>query len=454
MKHILNFFFTSLIGIILFSCSNQESTKVDLLLNNASIIDVKNDEIIESQFVAIKGDTIFSVGGMSELPAFEGNASIDLEGKYIMPGLWDNHVHFRGGEELIEENRSLLKLFPKFGITTVRDAGGDITPSVLEWRKTIQNKKLTGPHIFTSGPKLDGPNPAWAGSIKINNENDIEKALDSLQKIGADYVKMYDGSLTAENFYAIIKAAEKRGLKTTGHMPMSADLNQAIDLGLDGSEHMYYSMKACSPKADSLTELGLGYGMMEMITDTYDEELAKNFFKKMASNDVYITPTLYIGKVLSMLADEDHSSDSLLSDIGPGIQETYKGRIESAKRAKASGSQMRSKVSDLAREMVPAMVDNGVSILAGSDCGPFNSFVYPGEALWGELFSLSATGLTPSEVLSTSIINGPAYLGLSEFYGSIEKGKVADIIILNKNPLDNLENIRSLESVVLKGKQL
>lgn len=433
-------------------CSTKEKISVDLVILNTTIVDVQNNQLLENQFIAIKGDTIFSTGSMKEKPDFDSQESMDLQGKYAMPGLWDNHVHFRGGTDLIAENQDLLGLFPKFGVTTVRDAGGDMTPAVMGWAKKINQKELLGPQIFTSGPKLDGPKPAWEGSIKIVNPNDIEMALDSLQSINVDYVKIYDGSLSAENFYSIIKATEKRSMKVTGHMPMSADFQKAVSLGMDGSEHMYYIMKACSPKADSLTQLGLGYGMMETITDTYDEELANELFIELAQKEVYITPTLYIGKVLSQLTDEDHSSDSLLNQIGEGIQKTYERRLQAAKRAKSSGSQMREKVSTLAKEMIRPMFDAGVPILAGSDCGPFNSFVYPGEALWGELFSLVDAGLSPAEALKSSMINGPAFMGLQNEYGSVEKGKLADLLILEANPLEDIQNLRSLKKVILKGK--
>jgi imidazolonepropionase-like amidohydrolase len=141
-----------------------------------------------------------------------------------------------------------------------------------------------------------------------------------------------------------------------------------------------------------------------------------------------------------------------LDQIGEGIQKTYERRIEAAKRAQSSGSQKREKVSTLAKQMIRPMFDAGVPILAGSDCGPFNSFVYPGEALWGELFSLVEAGLSPAEALRTSMIYGPAFFGLEKDYGSVEKGKVADLIILNKNPLEDIQHLRSMESTILKGK--
>ncbi|MGJ3233896.1 amidohydrolase family protein [Marivirga sp.] len=452
MKLISTIFYSIFIVLTLSFCTTKEKISVDLVLLNTTIVDVQNNRLLKNQFIAIKGDTIFSTGSMEEMPAYDSKESLYLRGKYAMPGLWDNHVHFRGGTDLIAENQDLLGLFPKFGVTTVRDAGGDMTPAVMGWSKKINQKELLGPQIFTSGPKLDGPKPAWEGSIKIENQNDIELALDSLESISVDYVKIYDGSLSAENFYAIIEATEKRGMKVTGHMPMSADFKKAVDFGMDGSEHMYYIMKGCSPKADSLTELGLGYGMMETITDTYDEQMANKLFAELAQKQVYITPTLYIGKVLSQLADEDHSADTLLSEIGVGIQKTYERRVEAAKRAKSSGSQMREKVSNLAKEMIGPMFEAGVPIFAGSDCGPFNSFVYPGESLWGELFSLTEAGLSPAEAMKTSMIYGPAFFGMENQYGSLEKGKVADIIILKENPLEDIQHLRSLEEVILKGK--
>src|SRR5690606_30896955 len=235
-----------------------------------------------------------------------------------MPGLWDMHVHFRGGDSLIEENKEFLPLFLAYGITTVRDAGGDITPSLLEWRDQITRGTLDGPRIFTPGPKLDGTQPAWPASVKVTTAAEIESALDSLESIGADYVKMYDGNLSKEAFYDIIKAAENRRLKTTGHMPLTADFMEAIDHGLDGSEHLYYPLTACSPIADSLRALNKGYGIVEQLIDSYDPELAKEVFKKMSTENVYVTPTLYIGTTLSEILEKDHSQDSLLNYIGPG----------------------------------------------------------------------------------------------------------------------------------------
>jgi len=441
---------TLLLVILIAGCNNKNQEPVDLLITNVNIISLENGKVIANQNIAINSDTIFEITSSEAATRYKAFKEVNADGKFIMQGLWDNHVHFRGGDTLAKENKNLLPLFLRYGITTVRDAGGDITPAVLKWQKDIEEGDLPGPTIFTSGPKLDGERPAWPGSIKITKKEDVKHALDSLQKIDADYVKTYDGSLSAEIYYEIIKQAEEREMKVTGHMPMSANIDSAINFGLDGSEHIYYVLKGCSPIEDSLTKENLGYGMIPSVIETYDESLANSLFIKMSDNNVYITPTLYIGKKLSLLADEDHTKDSLLQYIGKGIQQTYRGRIESAIRAKQSGSTFRQQVNTQAMEMIRPIQNAGVSILAGSDCGPYNSFVYPGESLHGELRMLVEAGLTPQEALTTSITNGAQFFDSRENY-SIKEGAIADLIIMNKNPLDDISNLTSLYGVIKSG---
>lgn len=438
--------------ITLVSCESEKTKSYDLVIYNVKIIDVESESLSKRQSIFISDGEIVELRESIENEKFVADRLIDAEGKFVMPGLWDNHVHFRGGDTLIQENKDLLPLFLAYGITTVRDAGGDITPSVLEWKDQIANGELDGPTIFSSGPKLDGDQPAWPGSIKVSDSSDIVTALDSLEKLDVDYVKMYDGNLSAENYYGIIEAAEKRGLKTTGHMPMSADFMKAVSLGLDGAEHMYYPLKAGSPVADSLTKLNLGYGMIEPLIDTYDPDLADEVFAKMSEENVFVTPTLYIGKTLAEILEVDHQQDSLLNYIGPGIQKTYQGRIEVAKRAKASGSQMREKMEEISSQMIEPMQNAGVKILAGSDCGAFNSYVYPGESLHGELNALAEAGLSNAQALEASIINGPKFLDLEDRFGSVEEGKIADLLLLEENPLENLQHLNTIISVVRSGK--
>lgn len=432
------------------SCSSQK--QADLILTDVSIVDVENGEIIRNQLIAISGNKILATDDTSDLGNYYSEQIISLGGKYIMPGLWDNHIHFRGGQKLIEANQNLLPLLLRFGITSVRDSGGDITPAIHEWNDRVQKGELDGPRIFTPGPKMDGSRPAWEGSISVTNKEEAIKALDSLETINADFVKIYDGNLTKEAFYQIISEAEKRNLKSTGHMPLSANLMEAVKLGLDGTEHLYYTLKETSSIADSLTEAGVGYGMVTPLMNTYDSELALESYQKLGQSGFYVTPTLHVGKTLAELLITDHSEDSLLNYISPKIIETYQRRLNSAKRGGESYTQTRSLWVSSFSNMVKPMFDSGINILAGSDSGPFNSFTYPGHSLHKELERLVNAGLTPQEALIASVINGPKFFGLENKYGSIEAGKMADLIILEQNPLEDIANTSSIYNVVAAGK--
>ncbi|MFY0697231.1 MAG: amidohydrolase family protein [Balneola sp.] len=432
------------------SCSSQK--QADLILTDVSIVDVENGKIIKNQLVAISGNGIIATDDASNLGSYSSEQTIGLDGKFVMPGLWDNHIHFRGGNELIEANQNLLPLLLRFGITSVRDGGGDITPAIHEWNDRVQKGQLDGPRIFTPGPKLDGSRPAWEGSISVTNKEEVIQAIDSLKSINADFLKIYDGNLTKEAFYQIIEEAESGGLKTTGHMPLSTDLMEAVKLGLDGTEHLYYALKETSFIADSLTEAGVGYGMVTPLMNTYDPELALESYQKLGQSGFYVTPTLHVGKTLAELLITDHSEDSLLNYISPDIIETYQRRLNSAKRGGDSYTQTRSLWVTSFSNMVKPMYDSGVNILAGSDSGPFNSFTYPGQSLHKELELLVNAGLTPQEALITSVINGPKFFGLENEYGSIEAGKMADLLILEQNPLEDITNTSSVYNVVAGGK--
>lgn len=451
-----SFLFFILFITSLFSC-NESGESVDLLITHAEVVDVKNGSILSDQTVAIRNDTIVQITS-SAGGAFQADMTIDADGRFLIPGLWDMHVHFRGGDSLIEENKKLIPLYLAHGITTVRDAGGDITPAVMQWRDQIQNGDMDGPYIYTSGPKLDGPNGTWAGSIELENISQVSAALDSLEKIGVDYVKIYDSRISAEVYLEIIRQAEARGLKTTGHMPFTAKLGDAIDAGLDGSEHLYYAMKACSPLEDSITaavrENPVGFwSQLQGYIDSYDIDTARAFFQKMAKNKTAIIPTLYVGHTINRLAEDDHQQDTMLTYIGPGIQTTYAGRVRGAKRSSPAIKSMRQDMEKLFQSMVRPMQEEGVLVLAGSDCGPFNSYVYPGSSLHEEIrMMVQNSKLSPAEALRAATINGAIFFEKEELYGSVEEGKVAELVLLEGNPLENIENTQKVSKVIVRNK--
>ncbi|MEX0905363.1 MAG: amidohydrolase family protein [Balneolaceae bacterium] len=463
-------FFTCAIFLLFaFSCSETEVdvSGAEIIIEDVNIVNIDGNDIQENQNVIIKEGRIDQIVSSSARFLSRSNSEttvIDGKDKYLLPGFWDNHVHFRGGEDLIEENKNLLPLFIVNGVTTVRDAGGDITPAILEWKNQIEAGELPGPDIFTSGPKLDGPEPGWAGSIELLSADEVPAALDSLEKLGVDYVKIYDSSITGDIFLAIVDEAEKRELPVSGHMPYSILFNETVERGLDATEHLYYVLKGSSSEEEEITEeimrrqdtdnpLGF-WTALDSVLETFDEEAARNTYRNMARHHTAAMPTLRIGGILSNLKNTDHSGDEYLNYIGPGIIETYNGRLQSALRASDEATENRLELQQKFISMVPEMHDAGVAILAGSDSGPYNTYVYPGISLHEELEALVDAGLSPAEALQTSAQNGAGFFGLESLYGKAEPGFIADLVLLDENPLDNIQNTRLIHAVILNGHQI
>ncbi|RZK23214.1 MAG: amidohydrolase [Hymenobacter sp.] len=433
----------------------------DLVISHVVVVDVETGQLRTDQVVAVAQGKIVRVGPAGRtLPA--ARQTIDGRGRYLMPGLWDMHVHFRGGDSLAAANRKSLTLYLAHGITTVRDCGGDLTPSIFQWRREEAAGTLAGPRLFTSGPKIDGPGATWPGSLEVETPAQISKALDSLQKLKVDYVKIYDSKISGEAYLTTISQAEARGLKTTGHMPYSVTLGEAIDRGLDATEHLYYVFKACSGKEDSLTALvraslatpkplGL-FAMLPAVYDTYSPAAAARVFQQMAAHHTAAVPTLAIGKTLAELATNDHAHDTLLAYIDPKIRRTYARRLASARQQSATARAFTEKLEAKFMTLVPQMQAAGVTILAGSDSGAFNSFTYPGASLHEELRLLVQAGLTPAQALRAATINGARFMGVAGRTGTIAVGKDADLLLLTANPLAAIANVKKIHTVVTRGR--
>ncbi|WP_409028805.1 amidohydrolase family protein [Gracilimonas sediminicola] len=443
--------------IILNACTTQNQSD-QLLLSGLHVIDIETGDIAENHSILIEGNAIkdiFEDGSKNT----EGARSVSMQGNFAIPGLWDMHIHLRGGQDLIGSNKEMLPLYMANGVTTVRDAGGDLTSSIFEWRSEIKADTLTGPYIYTSGPKIDGPDPTWEGSIEVQSSEDITQALDSLQSMGVDYIKIYESTLSGEAYLEIIRHAEERGLTVTGHMPMSIFIDDAITAGLDGIEHLYYVLKGTSDREGEITskvyngQLGFWDAVAEL-KDSYNEDTARVFYQTLADENVYVVPTLHIDDVLSFLQEEDHSGDEYLQYIPDDIRQTYQRRVRSAQRRDAEAIQFEKELNDLFKKVTRDMQQAGVKLLAGSDAGAYNSYVYPGISLHRELEAFVKSGMTPLQALQASSYNGAHFFGDYGRVGSIDAGKKADLVILNANPLSDIRNTTNIHAVVSNGELL
>ncbi|OGX83113.1 amidohydrolase family protein [Hymenobacter glacialis] len=459
----LRLFLGLAVTVLLATCARRP-TKLeiyDVVINHVNIVDVLTGELRPNQVVAIAKGKIVEIQ-VADKKSYAAKQYVNGNGRYLIPGLWDMHVHFRGGDSLIAANKKSLTLFLAHGITTVRDAGGDLTSSVYQWRSELEAGRIAGPNIFTSGPKIDGPQAYWPGSLEVETPAQIRQALDSLQRLKVDYVKIYDSKISGQAYLNTIKYAQRRGMKTTGHMPYSVKLSEAVKNGLDATEHLYYVFKACSSKEDSLTALvkaslstskplGL-FAVLPTIYDTYSPAAATRIFQLMAKRQTAAVPTLHIQKTLAELPGNDHSQDTLRAYIDPKIQATYARRLASARLQSPTANAFSRKLNAKFMSLIPLMQAEGVPILAGSDSGPFNSFIYPGASLQDELLLLVKAGLTPLQALQTATINGARFMGVASRTGTIAPGKDADLLLLTANPLEDINNIKKIDAVISRGK--
>ncbi|MFS4491461.1 amidohydrolase family protein [Maribacter sp. 2308TA10-17] len=436
-------------------CSSEEKEQFDLVIQNGNIIDLETGNITK-QSIFISEGRIIKVADIEKVDSFEVKKIVDASGKFVLPGFWDNHTHFRGGDSLIAANKNFLNLFIANGITTVRDAGGDLTTAILDWRKQIAEGSLVGPTIFTSGPKIDGVAGTWEGSLEVENEIDVNNALDILQRIPSDYVKLYDSKISGEMYLAAIVEAEKRGLIVSGHMPFTVELNQAVDSGIDAIEHLYYVMKGCTSNEKEVTqqlkneEIGF-WDAMPLLMSHYQDSTAQKAFSHLGKRQVYVVPTLHIGKTLSYLDEVDHSGDDYLKYMSEGIIKTYEGRINRVKNSSKKTIADRKALDVFFGKLTKSLNDAGVGLLAGSDSGAYNSYTYPGISLHKELQEMVANGISPLDALKTSAYNGSKFLQKNIDYGSISEGKIADLVLLYANPLDNIENTQKIHMVIKNG---
>ena len=454
----MKFFKACLLFIVITLNVNAQLKNVDLIITNVNIVDVVNNKIIPHRYIAIHKNKIIDISNVSISKTYTANEIIDATGKYIMPSLWDMHVHF-GGDSLKAENKMLLPLYIAMGIGHVRDCAGDISLDVIEWKNEIANGTLLGPTIFTSGPKLEGINSIWPGDLEISNETELRTALDSLFKLKVDFVKITDNTLAPDLFLKSIIAARKRGWKVTGHVPATMNVDVFSKNGLSAIEHIGYLQRAASKNEDSITKLRAvnkisGREANELYLNSFDSTVAIAKFKQLAKNGTAVVPTINGSYITTYLDKTSHDNDDYLRYLGPALKRTYNWRVERASKDNTDAIAFRHKNFEAGAKLLPLLYKSGITILAGTDAGYLNSFNYPGLGMHDELAIMVKYGLTPHQALVCSIINGPAFFNQSKLYGAVAKQKNADLLILNANPLMDINNSKKIDAVINKGKYL
>ena len=426
-----------------------------------NVINLETGKEVPHRTVIVSGERIAEVKDNKEVKPPTGAKIVDGTGKYLIPGLWDMHVHAMYTPRL----ESWMPLFVANGVLGIRDMGSPMKlADVKHLREEIAAGLRPGPRIVDAGPILDGqkkPPPLADFFVQVTGTAQARDLVRSIKSEGFDFVKVYSG-LPRDVYFAIVDEAKARGIACAGHVPTSVSALEASDAGQKSMEHMFGIYLACSSRESELrSELRKGGTELpareqrrlevDEAMASYDDAKAANVFEHLAKNKTWQVPTLVVFSRGKLAANSPVFSDARLRYIPPSTQQKWnevgKQRVGTADEVEIWKESFAKRLSILC-----AMHRAGIPVLAGTDTGWYNAYSYPGFELHEELLLLVRAGLTPLEALRTATINAARFLGMQENLGTIEKGKLADIVLLKADPLQDIANTQKIEAVIANGR--
>lgn len=414
------------------ACSASKNAPTNtpmLIIKQVELVDVLSGVVIPKQDVVVNNGVIVFVGAEYKGPVSAKTQKVDGKGKYLIPGLWDMHIHlcWQAGND-----RLIFPILLKHGITGIRDMGGDLA-IMRSFKTSLEKGEYLGPEIIGSGPMIDGNPPVHPDfTLPVDDESNMEALLDSLKGHGADYFKTY--SLIKENQLRQVAAfSAANQIPFAGHLSEYIPPEINIELGQKSVEHL---------------------NVLDGIWETNKRRL-DSIGRMMVKQRTFLCPTLITYALKTKLRDSSITKLDYESYIPASLkkewQTTWAKRLE--RHSRHSDWEKLEHVFSSQKSLVSHLHKMGVMILAGTDFAGM-PYVYPGIGLVEELMLLSEAGLSNAEVLKTATINPAIYYERQVSSGSISVGKFADMVLLQKNPLDQLEHLKNIETVFLKGKQV
>lgn len=437
--------------------NSRSSQARPLVFTRVGVIDVTARDprraLRLDQVVIINGDRITAVGPTERVGIPESAQVIDATGKFLVPGLWDMHVHMLDGEW---ETSSILNLFLANGVTGVRDMGSNLA-RIIALRQQIASGAPLGPRVVVSGPPIYGVGGP-AGEQTFISVEEARETVRRLKKGGVDFIKLYS-YLSPGAFFAAISEAKKQGLTAVGHVPFGVRASEAARAGLKSIEHLEGVAIESADLEDLLREeirareQGIPVRLIaadqaKRYRDSYNPERLQQLSAQFVKYHTWHCANLNLVETLAKHLVNDFAADPQLRYV-PKLALWKRGFANLFSADQISNLKV---YADHKRILASGMHRAGVEFLACTDAPVLGQV--PGFSLHAELGSLVQAGFSPLQALQTATINPARFFGRQKEVGTVERGKLADLVLLDGNPLDEIGNTRRIDAVIVNGTYL
>lgn len=473
-----NTLYRALLSLLLSAVAASAQT---LAMADVTVIDVMMGVAVPDQTVVVSGEWITAVGAVSSVEIPAGAVVVEGRGRYLIPGLWDMHVH-TGSDA---NTRGIIyPLLVAHGVTGVRNMMGDCfdcgpvgfaIDQVDGRRRAVAAGNLLGPRVvassaFAGSHEQAARRPSEGSSPQAPaTEADARAFVRLAKERGADFIKVYD-MLPRDAYFAMANEAKRLRLPFAGHVPVEVRTSEASDAGQASVEHLGRGnvLEECSSREDELrariiaalhaAEMGSrrtpdGPALLPLMVDmvaSYDPARCARLASRLAGNGTWFVPTL----MTSRLPDELGTGwrESPYARFLPPDERAFFEEAEEAYASDLGDPEEQAPISRWVREVTGDMHRAGVPMLAGSDAGVPG--IFWGISLHQELELLVSAGFTPAEALRTATLGPAEFLEATDSLGTVETGKLADLVLLDGNPLEDISNTQGIAAVVLRGRYL